>query len=87
LRADWKIINRLRMGPKSVAQIAQALKVSRPAVSQGLKILLQARLVNFEIVGRKVFYSLDLDGLSPLRQELEGLEDVAKKYGNKEPGT
>jgi DNA-binding transcriptional ArsR family regulator len=50
------------MSPKSVAQIAQAIKVSRPAVSQGLKILLKARLVKFEIVGRKVFYSLDLDG-------------------------
>jgi DNA-binding transcriptional ArsR family regulator len=75
------------MSPKSVAQIAQSIKVSRPAVSQGLKILLQARLVKFEMVGRKTFYSLDTDGLSSLRQELEGLEDVAKKYGNKEPGT
>jgi DNA-binding transcriptional ArsR family regulator len=75
------------MGPKSVAQIAQAIKVTRPAVSQGLAILLKARLVKFEMVGRKTFYSLDTDGLSPLRQELEGLEDVAKKYGNKEPRT
>jgi DNA-binding transcriptional ArsR family regulator len=75
------------MSPKSVAQIAQSIKVSRPAVSQGLKILLQARLVKFEMVGRKTFYSLDTDGLSSLRQELERLEDVAKKYGNKEPGT
>jgi DNA-binding transcriptional ArsR family regulator len=33
------IINRLRMGPKCVTEIARALKVSRPSVSQGLRIL------------------------------------------------
>ena len=39
------------------------------------------------MVGRKTYYSLDLDGLSPLREELEGREDMARRYGNKEPGT
>jgi DNA-binding transcriptional ArsR family regulator len=66
-----KIINRLRMGPKSVAEIARAMKVSRPAVSQGLKIMLRARLVKPQIQGRQTFYSLDRRGLDEARTYLE----------------
>jgi DNA-binding transcriptional ArsR family regulator len=77
------IINRLRMGPKCVTEIARALKVSRPAVSQGLSILLRARLVKPHIRGRQTFYSLDRRGLDDARTYLEGLENVAAKYGHR----
>jgi DNA-binding transcriptional ArsR family regulator len=85
-RTRRQIINRLRMGPKCVAEIARALKVSRPVVSQGLKILLRARLVKPQIQGRQTFYSLDRRGLDEARTYLEGLEDVAEKYGDRPPG-
>jgi DNA-binding transcriptional ArsR family regulator len=80
------IINRLRMRPKCVSEIAGAMKVSRPAVSQGLTILLRARLVKPQIQGRQTFYSLDRRGLDEARTYLEGLEDVAEKYANRPPG-
>ncbi len=77
------IINRLRMGPKSVGQIARSMKVSRPAVSQGLKILLDAELVKREPQGREIYYRLDRRGLERIRTFVEGLEDVIEKYGHK----
>jgi DNA-binding transcriptional ArsR family regulator len=80
------ILSRLRMGPKSVAEIAAKMKVSRPAVSQGLKILLEARLVQREIRGRHAFYRLDARGLEDARTYIEGLENVIEKFGNRDPG-
>jgi DNA-binding transcriptional ArsR family regulator len=85
-RTRRTIVNRLRMGPKSVEQIAKSMKVSRPAVSQGLKVLLESGLVKRESRGRQAFYSLCGRGLERLRTFLEGLEDVIEKYGNKKPG-
>jgi DNA-binding transcriptional ArsR family regulator len=89
LLGDWTrrtILSRLRMGPKSVAQIAAKMKVSRPAVSQGLKILLEARLVQREISGRQTFYRLDQRGLEDARTYIEGLEYVIEKFGNRGAG-
>jgi DNA-binding transcriptional ArsR family regulator len=84
-RTRRTIVNRLRMGPKSVEQIARSMKVSRPAVSQGLKVLLESGLVKRESRGRQAFYSLCGRGLERLRTFLEGLEDVIEKYGQKKP--
>ncbi len=80
------IVNRLRMGPKSVGDIAESMKVSRPAVSQGLKILLRAELVKRKLVGRRVFYWLDRRGVERALTFLEGLENVIERYGQKGPG-
>ncbi len=80
------IVNRLRMGPKSVEQIAKTMKVSRPAVSQGLKVLLEAGLVKREARGRQAFYSLNRRGIEYLRTFVDGLEDVLEKYGDRQPG-
>lgn len=80
------IVNRLRMGPKSVEQIAKTMKVSRPAVSQGLKVLLEAGLVKREPRGRQAFYSLNRRGIEYLRTFVDGLEDVLEKYGHRQPG-
>lgn len=85
-RSRRMIINRIRMGPKSVEQIAGSMKVSRPAVSQGLRILLQARLVKRESRGRKVFYSLDKHGVERLETYVDGLLDVTYKYADRKPG-
>jgi DNA-binding transcriptional ArsR family regulator len=86
-RTRRTIVNRLRMGPKSVEQIAKTMKVSRPAVSQGLKILLEAGLVKREARGRQAFYSLNRRGLEYMRTFVDGLEDVMEKYANKKPGS
>ena len=80
-----RIVSGLRMGPKSVGQIAKSMKVSRPAVSQGLKVLLEAGLVKREARGRKAFYSLNHRGVEYLRTFVEGLEDVIEKYGHRKP--
>jgi hypothetical protein len=49
-------------------------------------IVLRARLVKPQIQGRQTFYSLDRRGLDEARTYLEGLEDVAERYGNRPPG-
>jgi DNA-binding transcriptional ArsR family regulator len=62
------------------AEIAAKMKVSRPAVSQALKSLLEARLVQREIRGRQAFYRLDARGLEDARTYIEGLENVIEKF-------
>jgi DNA-binding transcriptional ArsR family regulator len=80
------IVNKLRMGPKSVSEITKAMKVSRPAVSQGLKILLDAELVKQERHGRNVYYRLERRGMERLRDYVDGLLDVIERYGKKKVG-
>lgn len=58
-------------GPCSVTEIAQGLPVSRPAVSQHLRVLLDAGLVDVRAQGRERFYRPRREGLAELRQELE----------------
>ncbi|QYG91552.1 winged helix-turn-helix transcriptional regulator [Iamia sp. SCSIO 61187] len=58
-------------GPRSVTGIADGLPVSRPAVSQHLKVLLDAGLVDVEQDGRQRLYRIRPDGLEPVRRELE----------------
>jgi DNA-binding transcriptional ArsR family regulator len=61
------VFERLGEGPASVGVIAGELPVSRPAVSQHLKVLKQARLVTDRQAGNRRIYSLDPDGLGALR--------------------
>lgn len=61
--------------PGSVSQIASKLPVSRPAVSQHLRVLLDAGLVSAEQKGTRRVYQADRAGLEELRQWLEGLWD------------
>jgi DNA-binding transcriptional ArsR family regulator len=79
------VLSQLRMGPKSVTQIASNLKVSRPAVSQHLYILWRAKLVSYKGAGRQNYYRLDKEGLDDLRDYLDGLYSVIRKYGNRPP--
>jgi DNA-binding transcriptional ArsR family regulator len=57
--------------PRPVGELAGELPVSRPAVSQHLKVLKDARLVLDERVGTRRIYRVDPDGLAALRADLE----------------
>jgi DNA-binding transcriptional ArsR family regulator len=66
-----RILERLRTGPKPVGVIAAGLSVSRPAVSQHLKIMKEAGLVQEEAQGTRHIYHIDPRGLGPLRAWLD----------------
>lgn len=61
------IFERLGRGPCSVGELAAQLPVSRPAVSQHLKVLKQAGLVTDEAVGTRRVYRLNPPGIDALR--------------------
>ena len=65
------IFEALREQPKTVGELAEGQPVSRPAVSQHLKVLESARLVSVEPQGNRRLYSIKRDGLDDLRQYLE----------------
>ncbi|MGB2953101.1 MAG: metalloregulator ArsR/SmtB family transcription factor [Gaiellaceae bacterium] len=61
------IFERLREGPLAVGEIAAGLPVSRPAVSQHLRVLKEAGLVTERREGTRRLYRLDPGGLADLR--------------------
>jgi DNA-binding transcriptional ArsR family regulator len=61
------IFERLRRGPRSVGELAEGLPVSRPAVSQHLRVLREAELVSERREGTRRIYSLNPGGLLELR--------------------
>jgi DNA-binding transcriptional ArsR family regulator len=61
------IFERLRAKPLSVGEIAAELPVSRPAVSQHLRVLKEAGLVTERRNGTRRLYRLDPDGVGELR--------------------
>ena len=64
-------------GPAPVGAIAERLPVSRPAVSQHLRVLEGAGLVTSRTAGTRHLYEVDADGLAPLRAWLDGFWDDA----------
>ena len=72
-----RVLEQLRAGPRPVSAIAARLPVSRPAVSQHLKVLKQAGLVREERRGAQHIYEIDPAGLGPLREWLDRLWDSA----------
>ena len=66
-----EIFTRLAERPLPVGQLAEGLPVSRPAVSQHLKVLKDARLVVDERSGNRRIYRVDPHGISALRADLE----------------
>jgi len=58
--------------PRAVTELAEQMPVSRPAVSQHLKVLKVAGLVVDRQAGKQRIYQVDRDGLAALRAELEG---------------
>ncbi|HEX7626395.1 MAG TPA: metalloregulator ArsR/SmtB family transcription factor [Gaiellaceae bacterium] len=65
------VYERLRSGPRSVGEIADGLPVSRPAVSQHLRVLKEAGLVAERRAGTKRIYELSPRGLAELRSYLD----------------
>ena len=71
------VLETLRDGPKPVVEIARALPVSRPAVSQHLKVLKDAGLVRADPDGTRRLYSLDPSGLAHLHRYVEDFWKLA----------
>jgi DNA-binding transcriptional ArsR family regulator len=67
----------LRRGPRPVGELAGELPVSRPAVSQHLKVLKDAGLVREQRDGTRRLYAPNGDGLAALRDYLDGYWDEA----------
>jgi DNA-binding transcriptional ArsR family regulator len=66
------VLSRLRGGSLSVGEIAEGMNVTRPAVSQHLKILKAARLVTDRAEGTRRLYTVDTRGIGALHKWLEG---------------
>jgi DNA-binding transcriptional ArsR family regulator len=71
------VFERLRGGPRAVVDIAGDLPVSRPAVSQHLKVLKDAGLISSRREGTRNLYRIEAGGLAALRDYLEGFWDEA----------
>lgn len=71
------MLRRLRGGGRSVREIAEGMKVSRPAVSQHLKVLKAARLVTVQAEGTRRVYAVDTRGIESIRKWLDGFWDEA----------
>ncbi|TMJ96671.1 MAG: winged helix-turn-helix transcriptional regulator [Actinobacteria bacterium] len=65
------VLEQLRDGPRAVGEIARTLPVSRPAVSQHLRVLKEAGLVVDEPHGTRRLYRVDPAGLTEVRAYLE----------------
>ena len=65
------IFERLARRPRPVGELARELPVSRPAVSQHLRVLREAGLVSDEKVGSRRLYRVDPDGVAGMRAYLD----------------
>jgi DNA-binding transcriptional ArsR family regulator len=72
-----QIFKRLRGGPRSVGELAEGMEVSRPAVSQHLRVLKEARLVSDTAEGTRRLYAVDTRGVEALRNWLDGFWNEA----------
>jgi DNA-binding transcriptional ArsR family regulator len=75
------LLMKLRRGPMPVGTLTAALapefRISRPAVSQHLRVLKEAGLVRDEAVGTRRFYRIDPAGLAAMREYLDGFWNEA----------
>ena len=79
--------------PAAVGEIAQGLPVSRPAVSQHLRVLRDARLVRVTAAGSRRIYELEPDGVAALRAYLDrfwphalaSFRDAAERANEEQP--
>jgi DNA-binding transcriptional ArsR family regulator len=72
-----QVFELLKRGSLSVGELAAQLPVSRPAVSQHLRVLETAGLVTHHRVGTRHLYEVDGDGVAELRVWVEGFWDEA----------
>ncbi len=71
------IFERLARGPLAVVDISKTLPVSRPAVSQHLKVLKEVGLVTDRAEGTRRLYAIDRDGLAAIRAYFDQFWDDA----------
>ncbi|TAH36379.1 MAG: ArsR family transcriptional regulator [Planctomycetota bacterium] len=75
------LFERLRRRELAVGELARALRISQPAVSQHLGVLARARLVRERREGTRHYFSASPEGLAELRTYLESLwDDVLAAY-------
>src|SRR5277367_6612125 len=72
-----RVLERLAEGPRAVGEIAEGLPVSRPAVSQHLRVLKDAGLVSDRQDGARRIYAIDPNGLGAMRAWLDQFWDSA----------
>jgi DNA-binding transcriptional ArsR family regulator len=72
-----RVFERLRHRTRSVREIADGMDVSRPAVSQHLKVLQEAGLIMVRAEGTRRLYSVEPRGIEALRSWLDGFWDEA----------
>ena len=71
------IFEKLRTSPLAVVDIADGLPVSRPAVSQHLKVLRDAKLISINQQGAKNIYQVNREGILAMRSYLDKFWDEA----------
>jgi DNA-binding transcriptional ArsR family regulator len=71
------VFERLASGPRSVGEVADGMPVSRPAVSQHLKVLKEAGLVTDRADGARRVYRIDPQGLGQIRAWLDQFWETA----------
>lgn len=89
-RTRRSIVERLAHGPLAVGELARDLPVSRPAVSQHLKVLKCAGLVRDRADGTRRVYQLDPTGLAAMRADLDrfwsqalaGFKEIVEQEGD-----
>lgn len=92
-RTRRAIVECLAARPKAVGELAEDLPVTRPAVSQHLKVLKDAGLVTEQAAGTRRIYRLNPSGVAALRDQLDafwnralsGYTDIAEKPPKEKP--
>ena len=75
------LFERLRRRERAVGDLAKQARISQPAVSQHLRVLRRARLVQERRVGTRHYYRASHEGLADLKRYLESLwDDVLGAY-------
>lgn len=84
-----EVFERLRNGPVAVGKLADGLPVSRPAVSQHLRVLKDAGLVSEQKKGTRRVYRVETRGLVELRKYLDSfwgeVLEAFEQHANAEP--
>jgi DNA-binding transcriptional ArsR family regulator len=79
-RTRRRIVQVLREGPVAVGEICGRIPISRPAISQHLKVLHDCHLVAYESVGTRHLYRLDPTGVREVRAWLDDFWDTALSH-------
>ena len=81
------IVDLLSGGPLSVGELTSRLPISRPAVSQHLRVLLEAGLISYEQSGTRNYYRLDAETVAEVKDYLDGVWNKAlKKFKSRAEG-